>query len=162
MTPLALSFAICSRPGASANDATFTPSRIKRATRASASSASATVRVLAVKAVYVISFLLLLVTFRSIVIPIKAIVLNLLSVGAAYGILTLVFQDGHLHGLLGFSSIGAIDTIVRRLEGFLHGDHLGLLPGALPELHESPLRAPSRHDIHRQGRRSGPAAAGPR
>ena len=41
-----------------------------------------------------LAFLLLLVTFRSIVIPIKAIVLNLLSVGAAYGLLTLVFQDG--------------------------------------------------------------------
>ena len=43
-----------------------------------------------------LAFLLLLVTFRSIVVPIKAIVLNLLSVGAAYGVLTLVFQDGHL------------------------------------------------------------------
>ena len=42
-----------------------------------------------------LAFILLLVTFRSIVIPIKAIILNLLSVGAAYGILTLVFQDGH-------------------------------------------------------------------
>jgi uncharacterized membrane protein YdfJ with MMPL/SSD domain len=40
------------------------------------------------------AFLLLLVTFRSIVIPIKAIVLNLLSVGSAYGLLTLVFQNG--------------------------------------------------------------------
>ena len=40
------------------------------------------------------AFLLLLVTFRSIVIPLKAIVLNLLSVGAAYGLLTLVFQNG--------------------------------------------------------------------
>ena len=42
-----------------------------------------------------LAFILLLVTFRSIVVPIKAIILNLLSVGAAYGILTLVFQDGH-------------------------------------------------------------------
>ena len=40
------------------------------------------------------AFLLLLVTFRSIVIPIKAIALNLLSVGAAYGLLTVVFQNG--------------------------------------------------------------------
>ena len=40
------------------------------------------------------AFLLLLVTFRSLVVPIKAIVLNLLSVGAAYGVLVLVFQDG--------------------------------------------------------------------
>ena len=42
-----------------------------------------------------LAFILLLVTFRSIVVPIKAIVLNLLSVGAAYGILVLVFQHGH-------------------------------------------------------------------
>jgi len=40
------------------------------------------------------AFLLLLVTFRSIVIPLKAIVLNMLSVGSAYGLLTLVFQHG--------------------------------------------------------------------
>jgi RND superfamily putative drug exporter len=55
-----------------------------------------------------LAFLLLLVTFRSIVIPIKAIVLNLLSVGAAYGILTWIFQDGHLQGLLGYKSNGGI------------------------------------------------------
>ena len=54
------------------------------------------------------AFLLLLVTFRSIVIPIKAIVLNLLSVGAAYGVLVWIFQDGHLQSLLGFHSNGAI------------------------------------------------------
>ena len=40
------------------------------------------------------AFLLLLVTFRSIVIPIKAILLNLMSVAAAFGVLTLVFQHG--------------------------------------------------------------------
>jgi uncharacterized membrane protein YdfJ with MMPL/SSD domain len=40
------------------------------------------------------AFLLLLVTFRSIVIPLKAIVLNMLSVGSAYGLMTLVFQHG--------------------------------------------------------------------
>src|SRR4051794_17856660 len=56
-----------------------------------------------------LAFLLLLVTFRSLVIPIKAIVLNLLSVGAAYGVLVLVFQDGHGQKLLGFESTGAIE-----------------------------------------------------
>ena len=54
------------------------------------------------------AFVLLLVTFRSIVIPIKAIVLNLLSVGAAYGLLVLVFQNGWGESLLGFESNGAI------------------------------------------------------
>ena len=58
--------------------------------------------------VLTLAFLLLLVTFRSIVIPIKAIVLNLLSVAAAYGVLTWVFQDGHLEGLLGFESNGGV------------------------------------------------------
>jgi uncharacterized membrane protein YdfJ with MMPL/SSD domain len=57
-----------------------------------------------------LAFLLLLVTFRSIVVPLKAIVLNLLSVGAAYGILTWVFQDGHLEGLLNFRSVGGITS----------------------------------------------------
>jgi uncharacterized membrane protein YdfJ with MMPL/SSD domain len=54
------------------------------------------------------AFLLLLVTFRSIVVPIKAIVLNLLSVGAAYGAMVLVFQDGWLNGLLGVGATGPI------------------------------------------------------
>jgi uncharacterized membrane protein YdfJ with MMPL/SSD domain len=58
--------------------------------------------------VLAMAFILLLVTFRSIVIPIKAIVLNLLSVGSAYGILTLVFQDGHGEKTLGFTSVGGI------------------------------------------------------
>ncbi len=55
-----------------------------------------------------LAFILLLVTFRSIVVPIKAIILNLLSVGAAYGILKLVFQDGHGEKLLGFESVGGV------------------------------------------------------
>jgi RND superfamily putative drug exporter len=54
------------------------------------------------------AFLLLMVTFRSVVIPLKAIVLNLLSVGAAYGLLVLIFQDGRLESLIGFESIGGI------------------------------------------------------
>jgi uncharacterized membrane protein YdfJ with MMPL/SSD domain len=57
-----------------------------------------------------LAFVLLLLTFRSIVIPIKAIVLNLLSVGAAYGVLVWIFQYGHLEGLLNFRSNGGIVT----------------------------------------------------
>ena len=57
-----------------------------------------------------VAFLLLLVTFRSIVIPIKAIALNLLSVGAAYGVLVLVFQEGWGESLLDFESTGAITS----------------------------------------------------
>ena len=58
--------------------------------------------------VFGLAFLLMLVTFRSIVIPIKAIILNLLSVGAAYGVLVLVFQNGNGESLLGFSSNGGV------------------------------------------------------
>ncbi len=58
--------------------------------------------------VLIAAFLLLLVTFRSIVVPIKAIVLNLLSVGAAYGALVLVFQHGWFHSLLGIGATGPI------------------------------------------------------
>jgi RND superfamily putative drug exporter len=51
---------------------------------------------------------LLLVAFRSVAIPLVSIALNLLSVAAAYGLLTLVFQDGRLEGLLGYTGYGAI------------------------------------------------------
>jgi RND superfamily putative drug exporter len=60
--------------------------------------------------VLLLSFLLLLVTFRSLIVPIKAIVLNLLSVGAAYGILVAVFQHTWAQDLLGFKSDGAIES----------------------------------------------------
>jgi RND superfamily putative drug exporter len=60
--------------------------------------------------VLALCFLLLLVTFRSIVIPVKAVLLNLLSVGAAYGLLVLVFQHRFAEGLLGFHSNGAITS----------------------------------------------------
>jgi putative drug exporter of the RND superfamily len=56
--------------------------------------------------VLTLSFLLLLVTFRSLVIPFTSIALNMLSVGAAYGILVLVFQQGIGQSLLGAHSDG--------------------------------------------------------
>jgi len=55
-----------------------------------------------------LAFVLLLVAFRSVAIPFVSIALNLLSVAAAYGLLTLVFQDGRLQGLLGYTGYGAI------------------------------------------------------
>ncbi len=54
------------------------------------------------------AFVVLLLAFRSLVVPVKAIVLNLLSVGAAYGVLVLVFQHHWAEGLLGFQSNGTI------------------------------------------------------
>ena len=58
--------------------------------------------------VVVLAFGLLLVAFRSVAIPLVSIALNLLSVGAAYGLITLIFQDGRLQGLLGYTSFGGI------------------------------------------------------
>jgi uncharacterized membrane protein YdfJ with MMPL/SSD domain len=58
--------------------------------------------------VFGLAFLLMLVTFRSIVIPAVTIILNLLSVGAAYGVLVLVFQKGNLESLLDFTSNGGV------------------------------------------------------
>ena len=57
-----------------------------------------------------LAFLLLMATFRSVYIPALSIGLNLLSVGAAYGLMVLIFQDGHLQGPLGFSAYGGITT----------------------------------------------------
>ena len=62
--------------------------------------------------VLVFAFGLMLVAFRSIVVAAKAIVLNLLSVAAAYGVLVIVFQHGFAKGLLGFSSTAGIDPVV--------------------------------------------------
>ncbi len=59
-----------------------------------------------------LSFLLMLVAFHSIVIPIKAILLNLLSTAAAYGVLVLVFQDGWLAEPLGITPSGVIESWV--------------------------------------------------
>ncbi len=57
-----------------------------------------------------LSFILLTIAFRSLVVPIKAIFMNLLSVGAAYGLLVLVFQRGVGAGLFGFQQVEAIET----------------------------------------------------
>ena len=73
--------------------------------------------------VLVLAFLLLLVMFRSIVIPVKAIALNLLSVGAAYGVLVAVFQWGWGISLLGAESTGVIEAW---LPLFLFGILFGL------------------------------------
>lgn len=59
-----------------------------------------------------LAFLVLLLMFRSIVIPVKAIILNLISVGAAYGILVMVFQWGYGESILNFKSVGIIEIFM--------------------------------------------------
>jgi putative drug exporter of the RND superfamily len=62
--------------------------------------------------VLVFAFALMLLAFCSLVIAAKAILLNLLSVAAAYGVLVLVFQHGFGRGLLGFNPTAGIDPVV--------------------------------------------------
>jgi RND superfamily putative drug exporter len=58
--------------------------------------------------VVLLTVVLMLLCFRSLTVALTAIALNTLSVGAAYGAMTWAFQDGHLQGVLGFHSSGAI------------------------------------------------------
>jgi RND superfamily putative drug exporter len=57
-----------------------------------------------------VTFALLFLMTGSVVIPVKALVLNLLSLTAIYGAMVFIFQDGHLAGVLGFTPTGTIDT----------------------------------------------------
>jgi RND superfamily putative drug exporter len=60
-------------------------------------------------AVALATFVLLFLAFGSVVLPVKAIVMNVLSLAAMYGIAVWIFQDGHLSGLLRFTPTGTID-----------------------------------------------------
>jgi RND superfamily putative drug exporter len=59
-----------------------------------------------------LSLLLLTVVFRSLLIPAKAAVLNLLSIGAALGVITFIFQDGHLASLIGVETTSPIEPFL--------------------------------------------------
>jgi RND superfamily putative drug exporter len=58
------------------------------------------------------NFLVLLFAFRSIFVPVKATLMNILSLSASYGLLVWVFQDGHLSGVLGFEPLEGIDPTI--------------------------------------------------
>jgi RND superfamily putative drug exporter len=63
-------------------------------------------------AVLSLSFLLLLAVFRSLLVPLKAVVMNLLSIGAAYGVVVTVFQNGHFGSLIGSNGTGPIAPFI--------------------------------------------------
>jgi RND superfamily putative drug exporter len=63
-------------------------------------------------AILVLSFLLLMLVFRSILVPLKAVIMNLLSIGAAYGVIVAIFQWGWLKGLVGIGKEGPIEAWV--------------------------------------------------
>ncbi len=58
------------------------------------------------------TFLLLFLMTGSLVLPLKALLLNVVSLGAALGSVVLVFQDAHLEGLLQFTSVGAVESVI--------------------------------------------------
>lgn len=57
-----------------------------------------------------VTYLILLITFRSVFIPLKAVIVNILSLTASFGAMVFVFQDGHLSGLLNFTPLGFVDA----------------------------------------------------
>jgi RND superfamily putative drug exporter len=65
-----------------------------------------------IAAVLTLSFILLMLVFRSVLVPLKAVVLNLLSVGAAYGVMVMVFQWGWGAGLIGLESTVPIVSFI--------------------------------------------------
>ena len=67
---------------------------------------------LAVTIMVAATFVLLFLMTGSVVVPLKAIVMNVLSLGATFGALVWVFQDGHLAGLLGFDAPGSLDLVM--------------------------------------------------
>ncbi|MHB8893931.1 MAG: MMPL family transporter [Candidatus Geothermincolia bacterium] len=62
--------------------------------------------------VLILSFFYLLLIFRSVLVPVKAVLMNLLATLAAFGLTTWVFVDGHLQGLFGFKSVGFVQTFL--------------------------------------------------
>ena len=91
--------------------------------------------------VLITSFVVLVIMFRSLLLPLAAILLNLLAVGAAFGILKLAFQDGAaLEGLLGFEATGVIEAWVPLFVfAIIFGvsfDDLMLALGRIKEFHD--------------------------
>lgn len=67
---------------------------------------------IALSAVAIVAFVLLFVAFGSVIMPIKALVMNVLSLTAGFGMLVLIFQDGRLEDILRFQSPGTVDLMV--------------------------------------------------
>jgi uncharacterized membrane protein YdfJ with MMPL/SSD domain len=83
----------------------------------------------------------LFVMTDSVVLPIKTMIMNLLSLSAAFGILVLIFQDGHLEGLLGFKSLNGIDlsqiVLIFAIGWGLASDYAVLVLTRIKEAHDA-------------------------
>ncbi|MCP5035570.1 MAG: MMPL family transporter [Actinomycetia bacterium] len=95
---------------------------------------------LAIGVVVVATLVLLFFMTGSIAIPIKAVLMNVLSLGASFGALVWVFQDGNLSGLLAFESVGSIDlwlpTLIFLFAFGLSMDYEVFLLGRIKEIHD--------------------------
>ena len=95
---------------------------------------------IAIGVVVVATLVLLFLMTGSVAIPIKAVVMNVLSLGASFGALVWVFQDGNLSGLLGFEPVGSIDlwlpTIIFLFAFGLSMDYEVFLLGRIKEVHD--------------------------
>jgi RND superfamily putative drug exporter len=115
--------------------------------------------------VVVATFVLLFLMTGSVVLPLKALVTNALSLAASLGVLVWVFQDGHLEGLLGFASVGGIETyVVALVVAFAFGlamDYEVFLLARVKELHDAgvPDAEAVRLGLQRSGRIITSAAA---
>jgi RND superfamily putative drug exporter len=63
-------------------------------------------------AILLLSFVLLMLVFRSLLVPLKAVIMNLLSIGASYGVIVAIFQNGWLKNLVGIGKAGPIEAWV--------------------------------------------------
>ncbi|MGI9612506.1 MAG: MMPL family transporter, partial [Acidimicrobiales bacterium] len=95
---------------------------------------------IAIGVVVFATLVLLFLMTGSVAIPIKAVVMNILSLGASFGALVWVFQDGNLSGLLGFDPVGSIDlwlpTIIFLFAFGLSMDYEVFLLGRIKEVHD--------------------------
>ncbi len=113
----------------------------------------------------VATFVLLFLMTGSVVLPVKALLTNVLSLAASLGVLVWVFQDGHLEEALGFTSVGGVETYVIALViAFAFGlamDYEVFLLARIKELHDGgrPTREAVRLGLQRSGRIITSAAA---
>jgi RND superfamily putative drug exporter len=102
--------------------------------------------------VVLLSFLLLAVVLRSIVVPLKAAVMNLLSIGAAFGVLTAIFQWGWLGGLFGVSRTGPVEAFLPvMLFAILFGLSMDYEVFLVMRIHEEWLRSGNNAESVRKG-----------
>ena len=102
--------------------------------------------------VVLMSFLLLAVVLRSLLVPLKAAIMNLLSIAAAFGIVTAVFQWGWLGGLFGVSRPGPVEAFLPvMLFAILFGLSMDYEVFLVMRIHEEWLRSGDNHEAVRRG-----------